>query len=170
MDAYCCAPACNASKLNIEAFAERFARDIGLEPGGDLEAVVKGLGGRITFQSFPELEATAQASIRVHDTGDFDIYVADYTTVEQDRFSIAHELGHYLLHYPLAKGPMRAERFGSERAEWEANWFAAGLLMPTASFKATFRRARGDLAEIAAHYGVSKAAARVRARSLGLID
>lgn len=170
MDVYRSAKACNASKSNIEAFAEGFARRIGLKPGGSLEPVVAGLGGRVTFQSFSELDASAQASIRVHDAGNFDIYLADYTTVEQDRFSIAHELGHYLLHYPLGKGPMRAERFGATRAEWEANWFAAGLLMPTASFKAAFRKSQGDLTRVAAQFMVSKAAARARAKSLSLIE
>jgi Zn-dependent peptidase ImmA (M78 family) len=58
------------------------------------------------------------------------------------RFSIAHELGHY--HIPSHSGvngfcsdtDMRARSTDSRQKEWEANDFAAELLMPHALFSA----------------------------------
>ena len=61
---------------------------------------------------------------------------------------------------------MVAQRFGSTRVEWEANWFAAGFLMPAAEFTSVCRAA--DLAEAARHFKVSVPAAEARAKALGL--
>ena len=62
------------------------------------------------------------------------------------RFSIAHELGHY--HFPThTNGPrecgasaLQASHDFGQRAEWEANSFAAELLMPTRLFRRDARR------------------------------
>ena len=62
-------------------------------------------------------------------------------SVERRRFTVAHELGHLLLHQyatPHADGGQRvrfrdgASSLGTDRDEVEANQFAAELLMPAA--------------------------------------
>ncbi len=53
-----------------------------------------------------------------------------------------------------------------QRAEWEANWFAAAFLMPEQAFR-QYRAANGSIAT-AAKFGVSQSAADVRASTLGL--
>lgn len=53
--------------------------------------------------------------------------------------------------------------------EYEANVFAANLLMPENKFKKIYENCGQDLAVVAEKFGVSIAAAEVRARSLGLI-
>lgn len=47
------------------------------------------------------------------------------------RFTVAHEIGHLILHegFALARGAVRHEHY--EDSEWQADTFAAELLMPT---------------------------------------
>jgi Zn-dependent peptidase ImmA (M78 family) len=161
---------CGANKSSIEAFASKFAKNFGFEPGQSIDKVVERLGGRIVYQSFGDLGQTAEESIRVFSMNNFEISLPDYTSPERDRFSIAHEIGHYILHFPLdSSQPMAAARYGSNRVEWEANWFAAGFLMPAVIFKKKFTRCGGSLADVARYFKVSYAAARARAKSLSLI-
>ncbi|WIM09111.1 ImmA/IrrE family metallo-endopeptidase [Enhydrobacter sp.] len=160
---------CHASKATIETFAADFARKVGYRAGGELEPVVGQLGGKIIYQTFADLSRSLDASIRIFGDRNFEIYLPDYTSAERDRFSIAHEIGHYILHYPLASEPMIARRFGSTRVEWEANWFAAGFLMPEAAFRKQFARHPGNIAGVARHFRVSTAAATARAKALGLL-
>ena len=64
---------------------------------------------------------------------------------------------------------MRATRWVDEndkiqqRAEWEANWFAAGLLMPESEFRVTMNN---GASYNAAKFNVSKRAAEVRISNL----
>lgn len=163
------ATACGASKSVIEPFAAKFAKDVGFSAKSGIEPVVERLGGKIIYQSFGDLSQSVEESIRVYDTNRFEIFLPDYTSAERDRFSIAHEIGHYILHFPMDRTkPMVAARYGSNRAEWEANWFAAGFLMPAPAFKAKFRKAAGNVVDVARHFKVSFAAAKARAKSLGL--
>ncbi len=96
--------------------------------------------------------------------------------MERDRFTIAHELGHLFLHYPQFKAsnpsiPMKATRWvdasdpEQQRAEWEANWFAAAFLMPGGAFSACWR---GVVRDAASRFAVSTQAAEIRAKDLGL--
>lgn len=160
------AVACNANKGAIEAFASRFAAQLGYGAGAPLRPVVERLGGRIIYQT---LDSLGDASIFVYGQGNFEIFLPDDTSPVRDRFSIAHELGHYVLHFPLTdQRPMKAYRFGSDRVEWEANWFAAGFLMPADEFKQHFNGA-ASLRAIAKRFGVSMAAAEARAKALGVL-
>lgn len=160
------AKACNVRKDAVETFAAEFAEAIGYKAGGDLEQIVESLGGRIHLQSFDEARKS-DASIQVRTKGDFDIFLPAHTTFERDRFSIAHEIGHYLLHYPMTNKPMKAQRFGSNRVEWEANWFAAGFLMPEREFRKKFRETRSPT-YLARHFKVSVSAVQARMKALGL--
>ena len=163
-----------ASKQQIHAFAEAAAKKLSYVAGGPIRDVVARLGG-VTEHSDP-FEDEIPESIRVERKGKFAIYISSLTSSERDRFTIAHELGHYLLHYPklLQQNPtakMNATRWVDEsqqtlvRAEWEANWFAAAFLMPKAQFLLAL--GAGTLSDVADKFGVSEAAAGVRAKSLG---
>lgn len=155
---------CNANKDAIEAFASNFATQLHYTPGAPLPPIITRLGGRIHYQT---LDTLADASILVHGQGNFDIYLPEHTMAARNRFSIAHELGHYVLHFPMTnRQPMKAYRFGSNRVEWEANWFAAGFLMPAETFK---RFGASELRTAAGYFGVSMAAAEARAKALGVI-
>lgn len=165
----------NASKANVSAFAEQLADNFEFEPGDAIESVVTQLGGSIAYRN--PVGSEKPESIRVEPTGAFRIFLPSVTSISRDRFTIAHELGHFFLHFPLVKDQspgcgMKATRWVDEnnqalqRCEWEANWFAASFVMPRQIFTSTYRDSgtRG----VAERFGVSETAASVRARSLGL--
>lgn len=80
----------------------------------------------------------------------------------RSRFSVAHELGHLLLHPDPAPGNSRHER--------EANAFAAEFLIPTAEIRDRLP-APADitaLKDLADTYGVSSAALAYRGKDLGV--
>jgi predicted transcriptional regulator len=161
------------SKESVNDLAERVSRELGYEVGGSLRPIVTSLGGRTNFQDFWDLKLTAAGSIQVHGPKDFDIYLPYHTGVTRDQFTVAHEIGHYILHFwiPYKKSglssPMQATRYGSGRVEWEANWFAAGFLMPTALFRQKMDELSKDFCAVAEEFKVSPEAARIRAVSLG---
>lgn len=167
-------------KERIQAVTEEYARKEGLDPGFAIEALVKKLGGRIEYGDRIGSSLSSE-SIRVFADNDFVIFVPTDTSPLRDRFTIAHELGHYLIHYPMVvttHGPdsgMVATRFVDEtnhdlvRAEWEANWFAAALLMPREPFTAKWKESGGNVRLVASYFNVTRPAAEVRAKSLELL-
>lgn len=162
------------TKLQVEDLAESVARQLEFRVGDDIEPVVAKLGGRIQFEDDGAEETAESGSLYVNSMGDFDILVSKFTSHERDRFTIAHELGHYVLHflYPRNNGAnlesLRATRYGSTRIEWEANWFAAAFLMPHEQFVAAWSQVKNP-SSLAIQFRVSQSAAEVRARRLGLI-
>lgn len=171
---------CFARKRVVQEAAEQYAERIGFAPGGALEAVVDLLGGRIHYRDFIDPEHHPE-SIRVRGDRDFDIFVPLDTPPVRDRFTVAHELGHLLLHYPIVRARhgdveglvMVANRYlpdqpaeDEQRCEWEANWFAAAFLMPSAPFIAEWTARNGDVEAVARHFHVSVSAARNRVDSL----
>lgn len=105
----------------------------------------------------------------------------DQAPVRQ-RFTIAHELGHLLLHEHSQVHVDRGFRVrlrsgrsseGIDRDEMEANRFAAELLMPIAFLKADIAEREFDLADdseikaLAKRYGVSTQALAIRLNGLG---
>ncbi len=157
---------CNLPREEIEAYATKVSRHFGLQPGTSLEPLVKRLGGKIEYRRLHDLSPDG-GTIRVQGRNDFVIHLPQHTSAQRDRFTVAHELGHYFLHANQGERPGKATRSGvSERAEWEANWFAAALLMPAEEFQAALEGG-SELWRIAADFNVSEAAAKVRADSLG---
>lgn len=165
-----------ASKGVVEAFAERVASLLAYDIGGSLDEVVTNHGGKIVFGSTGK-EDHESGSIIAREMTDYTIYLSQNTSRVRDRFTIAHELGHLMLHLPKIKeaGPgavMRATRWvdetdaGQKRAELEANWFAAAFLMPANAFKQAYRDHGAEYAKEL--FDVSRAAVDTRARTLGL--
>ncbi|CAA7621744.1 conserved hypothetical protein [Magnetospirillum sp. LM-5] len=118
------------------------------------------------------LGESSDGSIRIDDERSFEIFLPLHTSRERDRFTTAHELGHLFLHYlyPRKMGRkvklMKARRAGSGLVEWEANWFAAAFLMPRQTFVRVHDECGGNLHELCEEFGVSLAAARIRAETV----
>lgn len=162
-----------AFKPNISKFAEIQRERTGLKSGFDLIQLVKRNRGDIEYIGFLDDEQTD--AIIVEPDNSFTIRLSSHTGALRDNFTIAHELGHLLLHWPLVRKTnpgfgMRATRWVDDtiealkRCEWEANWFASALLMPSEDFKKAF--AEGTAADT---FGVTSAAVKVRAKNLGLL-
>jgi Zn-dependent peptidase ImmA (M78 family) len=101
----------------------------------------------------------------------------------RQRFSIAHELGHYKLHKKgtyIDNGVYALFRMdsgsGTDVEEWEANQFAAALLMPKTLLAASLQKLKFDLAddedliELAKTFEVSTQAMAYRLGNLGLLQ
>jgi hypothetical protein len=165
---------CGKSREWIDAYATKAADALSLAPGGDVMALTQRLGGRVSSVSLfdPQLGPKPD-TIWVHGPRDFDIILPDHTTARRDRFTIAHELGHYFLHSFSGQFPLTAARSGADRAEWEASTFAAGFLMPQAAFINDFREMQTNghsIAWLAGRFGVSETAARIRCQVLALTE
>jgi Zn-dependent peptidase ImmA (M78 family) len=171
---------CEFSREQIYEISEQIARDVAhYKSGEDIVSAVNRLGGEVVYQDFWEMEDTDSGSIQVEPDNSFRIFLPNHTSKQRDRFTIAHELGHFVLHYILPRSReqgqntamgdgLKATRFGSGQVEIEANWFAAAFLMPSGEFRAKFEEFGKDLDLTADFFDVSVAAATVRAKSLGL--
>jgi len=167
-------------KRLVFRFAEEFAKALAFGVGDPLEPLVARLGGTISYKGNAQLFGGIPESIKVLSSNNFTIFLPLNTSGERDRFTIAHELGHLFLHYPLvqklhgAHATMIATRWVDntdldlQRTEWEANWFAAAFLMPEADFERAYRKASGISLSVAARFGVTDKAVEVRAKALGL--
>lgn len=143
----------------ILGLAERVATGLKLQPGGDLDEAIGLLGGTIKHAQWGvevQGDRQTQATLVVHEQGRFEIRVPDDVGRIRRRYLLAHELGHYFVHYPLvAPKPMEANYKAHARAELEANVFAGGLLVPTAALKTAIRDHHGILVDVARYFAVS---------------
>lgn len=158
----------------VATIAKSIADQLGFKPGDDLVGIVKRLGGKISHVDMWSAGSSDSGSIEIRGNT-FEIRLSIATGPLRDRFTIAHEIGHFVLHYLYRKrvlhepiGELVAQRYGTNQAEREANWFAAAFLMPEAEFKAEYVAAAGDHSELSQKFLVSTAASKVRAQSLGL--
>lgn len=114
------------------------------------------------------------------------VYVNANQPLRRQRFTIAHEIGHFLKHKkyldqadeilnPAKKailtrkndGASAANDIEERRREYAADQFAGNLLMPEVNFKEVWLKAQ-CLKDVADYFGVSEMAANVRAALLGL--
>lgn len=169
----------HAPRKAIEQFAENLAKEyLKISCGDDIHRAVMEAGGKIVIGSTGE-NTSNSGSLIAKSCYDFTIYLSPFTSLLRDRFTIAHELGHLFLHLKESQridpsASMYATRYVNKedeeamRAEWEANWFAAALLMPANKFSEVYKKTGGDITETADFFKVSFDAASVRANSLNL--
>lgn len=165
---------CFLPKGQVYSLAESVATQLDFKPGDDIHELVERIGGSVSVQDTLMEDPERSGSLYVNSHDDFRIIVPAHTSAVRDRFTIAHELGHYVLHYVWKHahdenppGRMYALRKGSERVEWEANWFASGFLMPETHFREAFQRLQ-SVGAVASELDVSLPAAEIRAKQLAL--
>lgn len=109
------------------------------------------------------------------ENGNAKIVVNGTHSYGRKRFTIAHEIAHYLLDrdYLLEHGSIDRDGTAADPSyrsrETRANIFAAELLMPEQPFVDQWLVLK-DIERIADYFGVSKSAAQWRAKNLGLIE
>ncbi|MNV69463.1 hypothetical protein D3C71_1623750 [compost metagenome] len=89
----------------------------------------------------------------------------------RQRFTIAHELGHFSRHRGGQAEFVDQNFFrngDSSPMESEANRFAGELLMPEEVFRKYVKLFDGSIEELGKHFKVSTLAVRVRAKMLGM--
>ena len=139
----------------------------------------------LTVVSTTELPSGMSGSISKE--GDhYVIYVNASQPLRRQRFTIAHEIGHYLKHRshldqadeifnPAKKvilnrpnnGASAVSDLEERKREYAADKFAGDLLMPEVAFRDFWSKAQ-SLKDVADYFGVSEMAANVRAALLCL--
>jgi len=136
-----------------------------------LDATVRLTGGSIELTDDPSVQEVEGGSLIIHSEANYTIYLSPYTTPLRDNFTIAHELGHYVLHFvlrnPKPTTPVGFTRYGSGPIEWQANRFAGAFLIPADRFEEQFALTNGDGFLLAGYFGVSRPAIEARGESLG---
>lgn len=149
-------------------------------PVEDMAPIVKEIGGEIEEKI--DLNSYCDGTIRKISDNSFHIVISPTQNRQRKNFTIAHELGHLFLHmgYGISKEVWKRQdeveyrRFGASEQEYQANEFAAALLMP----REIYLRKVNDLAingtvdmdQIARKFNVSLSAAINRGRFLGILS
>lgn len=117
-----------------------------------LRKIVTALGGAIQCK-----ENESHVMIRIEPDKSFMINLSPYSSPRRDLFTIAHAIGHYLLHTPnLVEQPILYYRqcFDSQKNEaHENNLFACLLLMPRDEY-VRVKNERKDEQGIARYFGL----------------
>lgn len=89
-----------------------------------------------------------------------DVYEGAVQNNPRDRFTLCHELGHYILHQPENISYARGDIPTYQNPEWQANTFAAELMAPANLVKDM------SIEEIARRCGMSLQAATIQYKEL----
>lgn len=143
-------------------------------PPIDLNKILLHIGINLLPYSFPE----KISAILLKENNMLVIGVNKTHHINRQRFSIAHEIGHYLLgHYKdifvdmseISEGRFDVSDTDHNKVqELEANFFAGELLMPATMLKKDFAKLR-NVEEIAKQYEVSKNALWIKLIKLKLV-
>jgi Zn-dependent peptidase ImmA (M78 family) len=170
-------------KQDAEAQAQQLLLQFGIdEPPIPVERIVRHLGLKLEATEFGD----DVSGILVVEAGRGIIGVNSSHSRVRQRFSIAHELGHFVLHSANARLFIDKKYFaafrdsrsstGENKREREANAFAAALLMPTDLVTRIVDHHQFDLADdayvetLANLFQVSKQAMTIRMVNLGLLS
>ncbi len=165
-----------------ERRAAQLLRDHGLEaPAVDVEA----LAGALDISVHYERLAKDMSGVLLVENGSARVAINQAHHRNRQRFTLAHEIGHVLLHADRDGGGNRLfvdRRFfrnewsskGELREEIEANAFAASLLMPRRFFGQCLEPRAGitelDVFRLATRFEVSEQAMTLRLVKLGYIE
>ncbi len=148
-------------------------------PIENINDVVTTLGGRV--EETMDIDTMSDGSIRKQDDG-FIIYISPFQSSERKKFTIAHELGHLFLHmgYKISSELWDKQknatyyRSGDSLMEYQANEFAAALLMPKEIYKKIMDQYtienKVETDKVADYFGVSVSAASNRGKFLGYLQ
>jgi len=147
-------------------------------PPVNIERIIRSLGLRLDKKA--DLYEEISGLIERTEDGNYKISANRTDHYFRRRFTMAHELAHYLYHAHLLgdgvddnrafrsseDGPFNNPRIG-KREETEANRFAAMVLMPGEQVREEWNRWR-DVGTLAQRFQVSKQAMEIRLKSLGV--
>lgn len=120
----------------------------------------------IPYPDFPE--DISGTIVRLDDNGKAVIGINQKHAAVRQRFTVAHELGHYLCgHDDRTIVDDRLDKDSPK--ETEANRFAAELLMPRDLLVVDLKKGRFDIPALAQRYQVSEQAMSVRLLQSGLL-
>lgn len=170
-----------ATRNAIEEEANALLSRLGVDSTSPVDpvAVANELGLKVYNATFDDEGIHGLIAKRPSSTS---IYVNVNDRPVRKRFTVAHELGHFVLHLAAGEGEFidTQDNFRTvqdpdtpwdsvRRAEWEANVFAAALLMPRDAILRAWKEI-ADPEGMAAFFQVSQQAMTLRLDSLGLLE
>lgn len=144
-------------------------------PPINIDLICKKVGIVVHKLDLSELEKDAERPIsgfiiKDDTTNKTGIYVNGQDHKERQKFTVAHELGHYFLHMPDDENEFIVSFRGLQnQVEREADIFACEILMPDAIMKSVYNEVPfPTVSYLAGIFGVSKQAMRIRLDELEL--
>lgn len=134
----------------------------------DTKALAEKLGIQVIYAT--DLKDEVSGILEKDENDRWIIRVNNKHHPNRQRYTIAHELGHYCLHKHQEKFFEDQTFFrgrGRTRTETQANRFASELLMPEDVFQRFLNEGVTDVETLAQRFGVSTLALRIRAKDLG---
>jgi len=131
--------------------------------------IVNKLKGSIVVSNNPFFYEEDGGSLLIKKDKSFIITLSPITSPLRDNFTIAHELGHYFLHYDQdidIKEDIVFARYGRDLYERQANCFAASFLMPKDDFIKAKKEYGNDYSALATRFEVSETTVRIRERNI----
>lgn len=135
----------------------------------DVLSIVKDLG--LNAYSLSDEEIMQGVSGRYDSTSGVPaVFVNTQEPLTRQRFTLAHELGHFCLNHGNSFRDTRETLYSYDHKEYSANLFAADLLMPEDYVKHyIFSEGITSVAELADIFLVSYSAMKIRLERLGLL-
>ena len=165
-------------KNEVERLARLMLQDHGML-GAPVDPILlsRELGLKVYNAKFGTRQTHGLLAVR---SGQGSIYVETDDSPARKRFTIAHEIGHYVLHFAHEDGEHedRIDSFRTvsepdaswtedRRREWEANVFAAAILMDEGTVRNQWESLQ-SLDGMAAWFQVSQQAMAIRLSELGV--
>ena len=144
----------NISNLQIEEFVNEIRTKLSFNKKPFLTTVVENLGGTIAYCDHPN------DSLIIKGKNDFTVFVSKYLDPPRVKFSLAHDLGHYFLHYinrtDKSDDIVIVKYNECHEMEREASAFAMLLLMPEEEFLKVFEKYDKNLDLVSNYFGVTE--------------
>lgn len=160
----------------IEKQAQELFVKHGFEIPVEVVPIAKSLGLRIFMVDMPDFGKIVPSGV-LSETEDYGwtILINNDDALTRKRFTIAHEIGHFVLHRgqsfvdSFTAGETFYRSDDNNTLEREANYFAACLLMPAEEVTKRWPSFTSPGA-IAEYFNVSEVSMTFRLKNLGLID
>ncbi|HQU67736.1 MAG TPA: ImmA/IrrE family metallo-endopeptidase [Albidovulum sp.] len=167
-------------RTTLTADARNFLERECVRENQDMVKLAGKLGLLVEFVDLPpDLSGRLVRDYSAGTKSGFKIEVNKYQTYTRQRYTIAHEMGHFVMDGVAmnradehAEMSMRREPFTGqeyEARERRADRFAAECLMPKTAVSECMTGFRGRACDLARVFGVSESAMRWRLRELGLV-
>lgn len=155
--------------LALDTLAESFYNIENVVPPIKTSKILQAKGLKLEYGNFSKEEISGY-----FDRSKKSILISEKEPYVRQIFTIAHEIGHFLLHNNVDRDVFnRQEALNidniSKDQEQEANWFAASLLMPEFLVKRFWIQFK-TVKQMANIFQVSHATAFYRLKNLGLLE
>jgi Zn-dependent peptidase ImmA (M78 family) len=160
-----------AKQKDIDSKVDRIKLQTGLSyPENNLLDIAKALNIDVYEVGFEQLpDASVNGAIEWKEDGNASIFINKDYPPTRKTFTLAHEIGHYILH--KSRDKFRLDVFDYSKhtqeslEETEANYFAGSLLVPSVKLT-NLLGMTGDLDAIAKYFGVSRPVIETRIKWL----